>query len=447
MSLFEEEYLIDDLPLEGIPLADRMRPRSLKGFVGQKHLVGKDKILRKLIEEDQLFSIILWGPPGSGKTSLARIVEHSTKNKFIFFSAVTAGIKQIKEVMEIARFEKRNIGRKTILFVDEIHRFNKAQQDAFLPFIEDGTIILLGATTENPSFELNSALLSRCKVFVLEKLDEEDIKTLIIRAIDDKENGLGRFKLEIDEKTIDFIVNYCDGDIRIAYNILELAISTFADLGNLGKAKIDIELVENILQRKPLLYDKNTEEHYNIISALHKSLRGSDPDAAVYWVTRMIEGGEDPLYIIRRMVRFASEDIGLADPQALQIAMAAKESFHFIGPPEGYLAIIEAAVYLSLAPKSNALYKAFSQAKKDVSRYQSLPVPYHIRNAPTRLMKDLGYSKGYKYSHDYKDTITDQTYMPDKLKNRTYYYPTNRGFEKQLSERIKIIKELKKKSR
>jgi putative ATPase len=372
-------------------------------------------------------------------------VENSTKNKFIAFSAVTSGIKQIKEVMEVARFEKRNIGRKTILFVDEIHRFNKAQQDAFLPFIEDGTIILLGATTENPSFELNSALLSRCKVFVLEKLDEKDINTLIIRAVEDEENGLGKYKIDIDDDTIGFISSYCDGDIRIAYNILELAINSFKGLRDGKDISIDKSLVENILQKTPLLYDKNSEEHYNIISALHKSLRGSDPDAAIYWVTRMLEGGEDPLYIIRRMVRFASEDIGLADPEALRVALDAKESFHFIGPPEGYLAIIQAAVYLALAPKSNSLYTAFLQAKKDVNRYQSLPVPHHIRNAPTKLMKDLGYSKGYKYPHDYKNTITNQTYMPDKLKNTKYYSPTTRGFEKKLLERLNFLKDLKKK--
>ncbi|MDD3818471.1 MAG: replication-associated recombination protein A [Actinomycetota bacterium] len=430
-----------------IPLADRMRPKTLDEFVGQKHLVGKGKILREIIENDRLYSIIFWGPPGSGKTTLAKIIAEKTRCKFISFSAVTSGIKQIKEIMEIASYNKREHNIKTILFIDEIHRFNKAQQDAFLPFVENGTIILIGATTENPSFEVNSALLSRTKVFVLDKLSPEDIKILLKRALTDNERGLGKYNLKIEENTIDFIARFADGDSRIAYNILELAVNAYYDKDKKDSLLIDTSMIENVIQKKVLLYDKNGEEHFNLISALHKSLRDSDPDAAVYWTVRMIEGGEDPMYIIRRMVRFASEDVGLADPAALQVAISAKQSFEFIGPPEGYLAILEAAIYLALAPKSNSLYKTYLKVKSDVEEFGALPVPYHIRNAPTRLMKEIGYGRGYKYAHDYNEAIVSQNHLPDKLLSKRYYTPTSRGFEKELAERLKNIDILKKKQK
>jgi putative ATPase len=444
MTLFDKVKTGNDKNTSGVPLADRMRPLTLDEFVGQKHLVGKGKVLRELIENDRLNSIIFWGPPGSGKTTLARIIARKTKSRFISFSAVTSGVKQIKEVMKIASFNLSEHGKRTILFIDEIHRFNKAQQDAFLPFVEKGTIILIGATTENPSFEVNSALLSRTKTFILDKLSEDDIKTLIKRALADTQRGLGKYNIKISEDTIDFISSFSDGDSRIAYNILELAVNTFSEKPKRKAVEISTPLVENVIQKKALLYDKNGEEHFNLISALHKSLRGSDPDAAVYWTVRMLESGEDPLYIIRRMVRFASEDIGLADPGALQVAISAKQSFEFIGPPEGYLAIIEAAIYLALAPKSNSLYSAYKKVKSDVEEYGSLPVPYHIRNAPTRLMKDVGYGRGYKYAHNYKGAVVDQDHLPDKLLSKKYYNPTDRGFEKELLERLKKISMIKK---
>ncbi len=439
MTLFDSLY--DKSKEVKTPLADRMRPRTLEEFVGQKHLVGEGTPLRKAIEDENIFSMILWGPPGSGKTTLAQIISYASTDRFISFSAVTSGIKQIKEVMETASFEFRNHGKKTILFIDEIHRFNKAQQDAFLPYIETGKILLIGATTENPSFEVNSALLSRCKVYILNKLEKESIKTLLQRAIQDEKRGIP--DLNILDKALDMISAYCDGDARIAYNILEIA-SNYSKEEAGKKNPIDTEQIEKIIQKKLLLYDKAGEEHFNLISALHKSLRGSDPDAAAYWTARMIEGGEDPLYIVRRLVRFASEDIGLADPNAMSIALAAKQSFEFIGPPEGFLAIIEAAIYLALAPKSNALYKGYSLIKKDIQKYLSLEVPLHIRNAPTKLMKDSGYGKDYQYSHDFKDAITEQQYLPDKIKDSKYYFPTERGFEKELKQRLDRISAIKR---
>ena len=450
MTLFEDISRENGKNSKNSPLAERMRPDSLEEFVGQDHIVGKDKILRKIIDSDNLFSIIFWGPPGCGKTTLAKIIARKTESRFISYSAVISGIKQIKEVMEVAEYERKSNNKRTILFIDEIHRFNKAQQDAFLPYVEKGTIILIGATTENPSFEVISALLSRCKVFVLYKLTQEQIKTLVKRAVDDKEKGLGTYNIKIDANTIDFISEFSDGDSRIAYNILELATNSFGS--NLKKdrgsvLKIDIPLVENIIQKKALLYDKDGEEHFNLISALHKSLRGSDPDAAAYWTVRMIEGGEDPLYILRRMIRFASEDIGLADPEALKVTVSAKDAFDFIGPPEGYLAIIEAAIYLALSPKSNALYQTYNNIQGDIDKYQSLPVPYHIRNAPTKLMKEIGYSKGYKYPHNFEKAIVSQSYLPEVIENRKYYHPSDRGYEKVLKERIKKIVEYKKKLR
>lgn len=443
MTLFDRLEDNKSKSLSTSPLADRIRPKDLNEFVGQEHLVGENKVLRRMIDEDKLFSIIFWGPPGSGKTTLAKIIAKKTKSRFISFSAVTSGIKQIKEVMEIAKYEKKIHNKNTILFIDEIHRFNKAQQDAFLPFVEDGTIILIGATTENPSFEIISALLSRCKVFILNKLTSEEIKILLKRVLTDKERGLGNYKISINSETIDFISRFCDGDSRIAYNILEMAFNIAQKNNKDAIVKIDIPLIENIIQKKALLYDKNGEEHFNLISALHKSLRGSDPDAAVYWIVRMLEGGEDPLYILRRMVRFASEDIGLADPNALTITISAKESFEFIGPPEGYLAIIEAAIYLALSPKSNSLYLTYQNVKEDIKNFQSLPVPYHIRNAPTKLMKEIGYSSGYKYPHNFDDSIVNQSYLPEELKNKKYFYPIDRGFEKELKERIQKIIQIK----
>jgi putative ATPase len=467
-----EDILKIKPPATYSPLADRMRPLDLDEFIGQEHIVGKGKILQRMIQEDRMFSIILWGPPGCGKTTLARIIANKTQSNFISYSAVISGIKQIKEVMEIAQTEQKTHNKRTIIFIDEIHRFNKAQQDAFLPYVEEGTIILIGATTENPSFEIISALLSRCKVFVLNKLNEAEIAILLKRSLADKKRGYGNYNIEIEDETIEFLAGYSDGDSRIAYNILEMAVISF-ETGQVQKpdktqkpdnaqkpnnknqitgkpskniqVKIDIPLIENIIQKKALLYDKGGEEHFNIISALHKSLRGSDPDAAVYWTIRMLESGEDPLYILRRMVRFASEDIGLADPNALSLAIAAKSAFEFIGPPEGYLAIIQTAIYLAITPKSNALYKTYSNTMEDITRYQSLPVPYHIRNAPTKLMKNIGYSKGYIYPHNHENAIVYQSFLPDEIKGKKYYFPTERGYEKELKLRLEKINEYKQK--
>jgi putative ATPase len=449
MTLFEDfsgdnKKSSGDKHVVKIPLAERMRPENLEEFAGQEHLVGNDRILKKIIEDDVLFSMIFWGPPGCGKTTLAKIIAKKTKSRFISYSAVVSGIKQIKDVMERAEYEKNINKKRTILFIDEIHRFNKAQQDAFLPYVESGTIILIGATTENPSFEIINALLSRCKVFVLNKLGSDNIRTLLARALKDSIRGFGNLDISIDDNCLDLITGLSDGDSRIAYNILEMAVETSKKTENEGKIFIDEALVEDIFQKKSLLYDKNGEEHYNIISALHKSMRGSDPDAAIYWTLRMIEGGEDPMYIIRRIVRFASEDIGLADPNAVRIALNAKDAFDFIGPPEGYLAIIQAVIYLSVAPKSNALYEAYNKVQEDIKKYQSLSVPYHIRNAPTKLMKEIGYSKGYLYPHNFKDSIVDQDFLPVELKDRKYYFPSQRGFEKEILARLENILKIKK---
>ena len=433
MDLFEKEK--KEKGARRTPLADRMRPDTLDEFVGQKHILEKGSVLRKAIEEDKIQSVIFWGPPGTGKTTLAHIVAKATGAHFASFSAVLSGIKEIKEVIAEAAKMKEFYNRKTILFVDEIHRFNKAQQDAFLPHVEKGNIILIGATTENPLFEVISALLSRTMAYTLNPLKEEELKIIIKRAIEDKEKGLGNQNVELEEKAQDYMAQMANGDARIALSTLEFAVlTTLPD--EKGIRKITLKIAEETMQKKALVYDKDGEEHYNIISALHKSLRGSDPDAALYWLGRMLAGGEDPLYIARRMVRFASEDIGNADPQALQVTIAAKEAYHFLGSPEGELALAQAAVYLATAPKSNAVYKAFNQVQEDIQRTQTLPVPLHIRNAPTQLMKDLGYGKDYKYPHDFPDHFVDETYLPENLKDRKYYQPTDFGFEKEIKKRL-----------
>ena len=433
MNLFEKGKR--EKNVRRTPLADRMRPETLDEFVGQKHILEKGSVLRKAIEQDKVQSAIFWGPPGTGKTTLAHIIAKATGAHFVSFSAVLSGIKEIKEVMAEASRMKEFYNRKTILFVDEVHRFNKAQQDAFLPHVEKGNVILIGATTENPSFEVISALLSRTKVYTLHLLKEDELKIIIKRAIKDKERGLGNLGVELEEKALDYIAQMANGDARIALSTLEFAVLTTPP-DEKGIRKINLKIAEETMQKKALVYDRAGEEHYNIISALHKSLRGSDPDAALYWLGRMLAGGEDPLYIARRMVRFASEDIGNADPQALQVTIAAKEAYHFLGSPEGELALAQAAIYLATAPKSNAVYKAFNLVRKDIQRTQSLPVPMHIRNAPTQLMKDLGYGKDYKYPHDFPDHFVDETYLPENLKNRKYYWPTDFGFEKEIKKRL-----------
>ena len=423
-----------------IPLATRMRPRTLEEFVGQRHLLGEGKVLRRLIEEDRVSSMIFWGPPGVGKTTLARIIAGRTRSNFINFSAVTSGIKEIKEVMQQAE-QGRRMGERTILFVDEIHRFNKAQQDAFLPFVEKGSIILIGATTENPSFEVNGALLSRCRVFVLKALTEDDLMQLLRRALASPK-GFGEQKIDISDDVLRLIANFANGDARMALSTLEMAVLNGRLEGD--TTTVTAGDVEQCTSRKSLLYDKNGEEHYNLISALHKSMRNSDPDAAVYWLARMLEAGEDPLYVARRVTRFAAEDVGLADPKALQIAVAAYQACHYIGMPECTVHLTEAVVYLSLAPKSNALYKAYEHAKKDALTQLSEPVPLHIRNAVTSLMAEVGYGKGYQYAHDTADKLTDMRCLPDSLLGTEYYQPTDQGLEKKYAERLDQIKQWKR---
>lgn len=422
------------------PLASRIRPRNLSEYVGQEHLIGKDKILWQMIENDIIPSMIFWGPPGVGKTTLARIIAQSSNSEFIDFSAVTSGIKDIKAVMKKAE-ETRKMGIRTIVFVDEIHRFNKAQQDAFLPYVEKGSIILIGATTENPSFEINSALLSRCKVFVLNALTADDIIRLLKHALQD-ERGFGSQTIHIDEDCLSIIALFSNGDARTALNILEMVIINSKKENN--EIFVTKDIIEQCTNTKSLLYDKKGEEHYNLISALHKSMRNSDVDAAIYWLARMLEAGEDPLYIARRLVRFASEDIGMADSHALQIAIAGYQACHFLGMPECSVHLTHVVTYLSLSVKSNSLYVAYEKAKKDAIRSIAEPVPLHLRNAPTKLMKDLNYGKGYQYAHDYAEKMTTMSCLPNNLKNATYYQPGNNGSELKVKNRLNQIKQWKK---
>ncbi len=429
------------------PLADRMRPRTLEEYAGQKHLIGPGKPLRVQIERDDSGSLIFWGPPGTGKTTLAKIIANMTKADFIEFSAVLAGIKEIKQVMADAE-RARQYGTRTIVFIDEIHRFNKAQQDAFLPHVEKGNIRLIGATTENPSFEINSALLSRCRVYVLQPLTEEQIVQLLKCALEDRERGLGEMHVTASDDVLKTIASYTSGDARSAYNVLEVAaglakappLAKEARSGAPTSVEITDAIVRDALQKRILLYDKTGEEHYNLISALHKSVRNSDPDAALYWLGRMLEAGEDPLYVARRVVRMAVEDIGLADPNALSLCMAARDAVDFIGMPEGNLALAQAVVYLSVAPKSNALYTAYGSVQADVEQTAAEAVPLHLRNAPTRLMKGLGYGHGYQYAHDLESKVADMQCLPDNLRDRVYYRPTNEGIEKRIRERMEEIK-------
>jgi putative ATPase len=446
MSLFPITPQPDNPSDRTRPLADRMRPRTLDEFVGQEHLVAPGKPLRTQIERDDLGSLIFWGPPGTGKTTLAQIIARVTKAEFIEFSAVLAGIKEIKQVMAEAE-RARQYGTRTIVFVDEIHRFNKAQQDAFLPHVEKGNIRLIGATTENPSFEIISALLSRSRVYTLKPLTEDQIVLLLKRALADAERGLGAMNLHASDEVLAKIASYSSGDARTAYNALEVAASIAG--GSIAKttpAEITDTIVQDALQKRVLLYDKAGEEHYYLISALHKSVRNSDPDAALYWLARMLEAGEDPLYIARRVVRMAVEDIGLADPGALALCMAARDAVDFIGMPEGNLALAQAVVYLSAAPKSNALYTAYSEVQHDVEQTAAEPVPLHLRNAPTGLMKGMGYGQGYKYAHDLENKVADMQCLPDNLRDRVYYQPTNEGIEKRIRERLEEIRKKRSKT-
>ena len=439
MSLFQSIPSGDAANDRSRPLADRMRPRTLDEFVGQEHLVAPGKPLRTQIERDDIGSLIFWGPPGTGKTTLAQIIARITKADFIEFSAVLSGIKEIKQVMADAE-RARQYGTRTIVFVDEIHRFNKAQQDAFLPHVEKGNIRLIGATTENPSFEIISALLSRSRVYVLKPLTEDQIVTLLKRALTDEARGLGSSKVQAKAEVLQKIAAYSSGDARSAYNVLDVATSLASSTSS---RDITDEMIQDALQKRTLLYDKTGEEHYNLISALHKSVRNSDPDASLYWLGRMLEAGEDPLYIARRVVRMAVEDIGLAEPNALSLCMAARDAVDFLGMPEGNLALAQAVVYLSIAPKSNALYTAYGQVQQDVEHTAADPVPLHLRNAPTGLMKGLGYGQGYQYAHNVDSKVADMQCLPDNLRGRTYYQPTNEGLEKRIRERLEEIKKLR----
>jgi len=429
--------------LDAAPLAERMRPQGLSDYIGQPHLTSEGTLLRRAIAEDKLFSMIFWGPPGSGKTTLARILATETKTNFVSFSAVLSGVKEIRSVIDDARELWEAKKKKTILFVDEIHRFNKAQQDAFLPHVESGLITLIGATTENPSFEVIAPLLSRTRVLTLRQFTDDDMLTILRRALTDASRGLGKFGIQADDDTLKYLAGISDGDARTALNNLEAAASMVMALPAAERI-LTVKSAEEALLKKALLYDKDGEEHYNLISALHKSMRGSDPDATLYWLGRMLIAGEDPLYILRRMVRFASEDIGLADPQALILTMAAQQAYHFIGPPEGELALAQAAVYLATAPKSNTLYADYGQARELINKTGYLPVPLHIRNAPTKLMKELDYGKDYKYAHDYKNAYVPQEYLPEKLQGKIIFHPSEAGYEKTIKSRVEQWRQIKK---
>jgi putative ATPase len=444
MDLFD--YQAQQATSDDRPLAERLRPQTLAEFYGQSKVVGEGSLLRQAIDNDRIFSMILWGPPGCGKTTLARIIARETEAHFVHFSAVLSGVKEIRAVIKDAQEQRRLHRNRTVLFVDEIHRFNKSQQDAFLHHVESGLITLIGATTENPSFEVISPLLSRCRVITLEPLGEEALSSLVDRALGDGELGLGGLYLEMDADARDHLIRIADGDARALLNSLEIAARMATQSGKAegqGAVRIELAVVEQALQHKALGYDKDGEQHYNIISAFHKSMRGSDPDAALYWLARMLEAGEDPLYVARRMVRFASEDVGNADPYALRMAVSAMEAFRFIGRPEGELCLAQTAVYLACAPKSAGVYKAYQRAREAVRNSGNLPVPLHIRNAPTGLMRKLGYGKDYKYAHDYKDGYVSQDYLPDKLVGSVYYFPTERGYEKLIKQRLEHWRRLR----
>ncbi len=434
MDLFE--YQFQQQKSQEAPLAARMRPAALHAFVGQEHLIGEGHVLRKAIEAGKIPSLILWGPPGSGKTTLAYIIANSTQSHFSPVSAASAGVADLRRIIEEAKERYKLYQQRTILFIDEIHRFNKAQQDAVLPFVEDGTITLIGATTENPSFEVISPLLSRCQVLSLNPLAEDEIQVIITRALKDELKGLGQLNVELDDDALLHLIIMSNKDARVALNALEIAALTTPPDAE-GKRHISLSTIEDAIQHRALSYDKGGERHYDIISALHKSMRGSDPDASLYWLARMLEAGEDPLYIARRLVRFASEDIGMADPQALVLAMAAQQAVHFIGMPEGNLALAEAAVYLATAPKSNSLYQAYSQVQEEIKQGPDEPVPMHLRNPVTPLMKDMDYGKGYKYAHDYPGHFVGQQNLPNSLQGKHYYIPSDQGYEKQVASRLK----------
>ena len=446
MDLFE--YRAEKAAAASKPLADRIRPKSLDEFVGQSHVLGKGGLVRKAIEKDRIFSMILWGPPGCGKTTLARLIANETGSYFVHFSAVLSGVKEIRSVIEDAKNQQKLYQKSTILFVDEIHRFNKAQQDAFLHHVESGLITLIGATTENPSFEVIPPLLSRCRLIILNALSSDNIAVIIDRALKDRERGLGKMNLVLHRNALSFLIRIAEGDARIALNNLEIAASLLIPerkpVNNEATGHISLQVLEMVLQKKAIVYDKSGEEHFNLISAFHKSLRGSDPDAAIYWLERMLLAGENPLYVARRMVRFASEDVGNADPYALGVALNAMEAFKFLGHPEGRLALTQAAVYLATAPKSNSIYASSNMVKKEIDSSGSQPVPLHIRNAPTKLMKDIGYGKDYKYAHDYKGGFIPQDYLPEKLQGKLYYFPTDRGYEKIIKQRLEKWRKLKK---
>ena len=442
MTLFDLNQLeskdrkISELVSTNTPLAARMRPKSFAEFVGQEHLIGGGRLLRKCIEADKLPSLIFWGTPGSGKTTLAYVIASTTKSYFSPLSAVNAGVADLRHIVDEARQRLKLTRQQTILFIDEIHRFNKAQQDAVLPSVENGVVTLIGATTENPSFEVISALLSRCRVFTLKSLTDEEIHLIIERAIRDEEKGLGKLKVELSEEALTHLVTMSNGDARIALNALEMATQATLPEAD-GHHRLDLATIEEALQHRALLYDKSGDQHYDLISALHKTLRGSDPNAALYWLGRMLEAGEDPLYIVRRLIRFASEDVGMADPQALMVAVAAQQAVHFLGMPEGNLALAEAVTYLATAPKSNSLYIAYSQIQQDIKQNRNEPVPLHLRNPVTRLMKESGYGKGYKYAHNFTGHFVKQQNLPDSLQGKHYYFPSDQGYEKEVDARLK----------